>query len=73
MSKQRLIKSFTAIDASTMEDFTLAMMANFEDALLNSGAQPGVDYTYTDLLRAASPIVCEQFTSSILSFAKEWD
>ena len=73
MSKQRLIEAFANIDPSTMEDFTLAMMANFEDALLNAGAKPGVDYTYTDLLRAASPIVCKQFTNGMLTFSTEWD
>ena len=73
MMRERLINAYCNIDNSTIDDFTLAMMANVENALLSAGATPNVDYTYRDLLKAVTPIVADQFRSDVLTYAVEWD
>lgn len=73
MTHERLIKAYSHIDNSTIDDFTLAMMASVENALLSAGATPNVDYTYRDLLKAVTPIIADQFRSDVLTYATEWD
>jgi len=73
MIHERLINACRHIDNSTIDDFTLAMMANVENALLSAGATPNVDYTYRDLLKAVTPIIADQFRSGVMTYALEWD
>lgn len=73
MTHERLIKAYSHTDSSTIEDFTLAMMANVENALLYAGATPNVDYTYRDLLKAVTPIITDRFRSHGMTYAVEWD
>ncbi|WP_129630269.1 hypothetical protein [Candidatus Oscillochloris fontis] len=54
---QRLTREFSTYDASTITDLLSILMANIEDGLLQSGATPGVDYTFRDLATWAMPMV----------------
>ncbi|WP_157742008.1 hypothetical protein [Pseudomonas sp. NS1(2017)] len=45
-----------------MSDLLSITMANIEDALLEAGAFPAIDYTHLDLLSAAGPFVLSMFS-----------
>ena len=53
----RLIRTFTDTDSSCLDDLISVMMATVEDGLMQSGFEPGKDYTKKDLLDAAMPFV----------------
>lgn len=46
---ERIIKSFESYDTSTMTDFLSMVARNIEDSLIQCGATPGKDYSYTDV------------------------
>ena len=54
---QRLTRTFTECDPSTLDDLLSCIMATIEDGLLQSGFAPGQHYTQKDLLDAAMPFV----------------
>lgn len=47
-----------------LADEFLALAHNIEQALLKSGAVPGVDYTRLDLFQLAQPFALEKFQCS---------
>jgi hypothetical protein len=54
---QRLTREFSTFDARAISDLLSVLMANIEDGLLQSGAVPGVDYTFRDLATWAMPMI----------------
>ncbi|WP_431067723.1 hypothetical protein [Methylotuvimicrobium sp.] len=44
-----------------LEDLFMCMAATIEDSLMQSGAKPGVDYSYLDLYKLASPFVLHTY------------
>lgn len=63
----------TASAPECLEDLLHLMMANVEDGLLNAGARPGKDYTYRELLQAATPLVRSIFNRGDVSFQTEFN
>lgn len=56
-------------------DLLVILMANVEDALLEAGGVPGVDYGRADLLQAATPFVVSMFNlggTNPVRFITEW-
>jgi hypothetical protein len=64
----RLTREFSTYDASTMTDLLSILMANIEDALIQSGATPGVDYTFRDLATWAMPMIYTGWDANKLSW-----
>lgn len=58
---KRLIRVCSGYDTSRLTDLYAITMANIEDAMIETGAKPEVDYTRADLLKAAGPIVKSMF------------
>ena len=50
-------------DVNLLSDLIALMMANVEDALLEAGAKPALDYNHLDLLKEASPFVLSMVNS----------
>jgi hypothetical protein len=59
--KDRLLQPFGAVDLSTLTDHWLVCANNLENAMLQAGAIPGVDYTIVDLFKLTAPIVTGQY------------
>lgn len=59
----RLIRRFEIYDTNDVQDMLSAMAANVEDALIESGAEPGKDYQILDVFKLAQPFVLEMFKS----------
>jgi hypothetical protein len=71
---KRLVAPQGRFDPDLVSDLLVVMMANAEDALLASGATPGIDYNRLDLLKAATPFVVTMFAEneSPPEFVVEW-
>lgn len=50
-------------DQQPLEDLLMVLAETIEDSLIQSGAKPGVDYTYLDLYQLANPYALEMFKS----------
>lgn len=48
-------------DLNHLQDFLWAMARNVEQAMLQAGAVPGVDYTRLDLFQLAQPFALQRF------------
>ena len=70
---ERLVKQVSSVPQEALEDLLYVMMSNVEDALRTAGAKPGKDYTYRDLLVAATPFALFMFSreGSPVTFAFE--
>ncbi|WFP48549.1 helix-turn-helix transcriptional regulator [Methylomonas sp. EFPC3] len=62
-----LLPFFETVDLSTVQDFWWLAARCAEESLRQSGATPGVDYSYLDLYRLAQPLVAEKFGAGELS------
>ena len=58
---KRLVRLYSQYDRNSLTDLIAITMANIEDALLEAGAAPAVDYNHLDLLREAGPFVLSMF------------
>lgn len=52
----RLTKNFEKCDLRTYSDTLLVLLANTENAFLESGQKPGVDYSFRDIAQCASEL-----------------
>lgn len=64
----RLTREFSSTDPTVITDLLSILMANIEDSLLQSGAKPGVDYTFRDLAGWAMPLIAEGWREGKLSW-----
>jgi len=71
-SSQRITKTYTTYDCSTLDDFLCCVMATVEDGFLLAGLVTNVDYTASDLIASAIPIVQDQWRSGKLSITTGW-
>ncbi len=62
-----LVPFFETVDLSTVQDFWWLAARCAEESLRQSGAKPGVDYSYLDLYRLAQPLVTAKFGAGDLS------
>jgi hypothetical protein len=67
-----LIPAFEALDESSLHDVMLMFARNIEDAMIDSGAVPGEDYSRLDLFKLAEPYVRDWFKAGNLSYTKSW-
>lgn len=58
---KRLVHPPRGFNQNRVSDLLVALMANVEDAFLESGAEPGFDYSRLDLMKAATPFVVSMF------------
>ncbi|MNJ16398.1 hypothetical protein D3C77_106590 [compost metagenome] len=58
---KRLVHLPRGFHQDRVSDLLVVFMANIEEALLDSGATPSVDYNRQDLLQAATPFVLSIF------------
>lgn len=56
-----LVRRYARYNSDHLSNLLAMMMANVEDALIEAGAKPGLDYNHLDLLREASPFVLSMF------------
>lgn len=72
--RKRLITPPRHFNSGLVPDLLLVIMANVEDAMIASGAAPGVDYDRSDLLAAATPLVVTMLngTGEPPAFITEW-
>lgn len=69
----RLVDPPRHFDKDRLSDLLIILMANVEQALLESGAKPGIHYSRKDLLQAATPFVVSMFEApSRMYFITEW-
>lgn len=61
---KRLVRLYSRYNKNSLTDLIAITMANIEDALLEGGAIPAVDYNHLDLLREAGPLVLSMFNSN---------
>ena len=71
----RLIIPPRSLNLNLIPDLLVVLMANVEEALVSTGAKPGIDYDHSDLMAAASPFVASMFNSpdSHVVFVTDWD
>lgn len=69
---KRLINPPRGFHPNRVSDLLVILMANVEEALLDSGATPNVDYNRLDLLQAATPFVVSMFNDNTVEFVTEW-
>lgn len=68
-----LIRAYTEIDPTALEDYYMAVAKAIEKSLVQAGATPGVDYTFLDLYKLAQPFVLERFKNeSSLLIPASW-
>jgi hypothetical protein len=53
---ERLIKSFEKYDEQTLTDHLSFLARDIEDAMLQCGGVPGIDYTFMDIFKLASQL-----------------
>lgn len=58
---QPLIPKFNEIDTNDAQDLFIIAAAAIEQALMQTGAEPGTDYNKLDLFNLAQPFVLERF------------
>lgn len=59
-----LIDRVDHYDINHMEDMLQVAAINVENALINAGAKPGVDYNIMDVFKLAQPFAFEMFSKS---------
>lgn len=59
-----LIHRVDHYDINHMEDMLQVAAINVENALINAGATPGVDYSIMDVFKLAQPFALELFSKS---------
>ena len=64
-----LIHRYDESDSCMLSDYWGLIAANIEDALLESGAVPGVDYSRLDLFKLAQPFVLNRWADENSSMA----
>ncbi|KKH92890.1 hypothetical protein EO95_09435 [Methanosarcina sp. 1.H.T.1A.1] len=52
-AKRRLIPEFETLATEYTTDYLTMVACDIEDALLQCGAKPGIDYNYLDLFKMA--------------------
>lgn len=57
---QRLTRSYERCDLSTYTDLLGAMLANTENAFLQAQQQPGIDYTFRDIVNCTVALASSQ-------------
>lgn len=67
-----LIPAFETLDETSFNDVLVMFARNIEDALIEAGAEPGVDYSRLDLFKLAQPYVMERFKGDALTYTKGW-
>lgn len=60
----RLVRRLDNIDSNNLADMVYLALFNVEEGLISAGAIPGKDYTYQDLLAAATPIAAQWYAES---------
>ena len=58
---KRLFKRFETMAAGSIADEIYAIAENIESNLLYTGAKPGIDYTYLDLIKLSQPFILEKW------------
>lgn len=66
-SRPALLPFFETVDASTVQDFWWLSARCVEESLRQSGAVPGVDYSYVDLYQLAQPLVAAKVAAGELT------
>jgi hypothetical protein len=69
---KRLITVYETYCLDNLDDWLSVVMANIEDALLTSGATPGVDYNILDLAKLAMPIVADDQKLKACTLTVSW-
>jgi hypothetical protein len=64
-----LINELDAMGKDDLADELLAIAYNIEQALLQAGAIPKVDYSYLDLFKLAEPYTLELFRTRNMEYA----
>ncbi|UOA08581.1 helix-turn-helix transcriptional regulator [Methylobacter sp. S3L5C] len=59
-----LMKHFDTTDLNTLQDFWWLTAKSIEQSLMQSGAEPGADYSRMDLYTLAQPFVLERFKTA---------
>ena len=69
-----LLRKIRNTSPETLEDLILIMAKNVEASLVESGAEPGKDYTIRDLFNWGTPFALEVFkkNSDKITFAIEF-
>lgn len=62
-----LINELEHVDTTKLADNWMEVARVIEQSMIQSGAVPGVDYTYLDLYKLAQPLVVEQVKDGIVS------
>lgn len=60
----RLVRRLDDFDSNNLADMVYLALLNVEEGLISAGANPGKDYTYQDLLVAATPIVAKWYSEN---------
>lgn len=73
--ERRLVFPAEHFNKNSISDLLVILMANVEDALLESGAIPHQDYNRLDLFKAATPFVVSMFedTTNPLTFVIDYE
>lgn len=56
-NKEALTRSGVIAEQNSLDDIYLIVARNIEHALMNTGAEPGKDYSILDLFQLAQPFV----------------
>lgn len=56
-----LVKRYEEVDQTNLTDMLMIAARNVEDALIQSGAEPGKDYSILDVYKLAQPFALELF------------
>lgn len=67
-----LIRRYATYDSTHLTDFLQIIAANVEDALISSGATPGVDYSLRDIFEWAMPVFLDIFRDPDSRHGKEF-
>lgn len=58
-----LMRNYETVDQNHLADLVMIIAQNIEASLMQSGAEPGKDYTILDLFQMANPYAFEIFKS----------
>jgi hypothetical protein len=61
-----LIKRYQKYDENSLSDWIIMMAAEVEDAYLEAGGQPNIDYTFHQIMEAAVRLVIAKQTNEII-------
>ena len=72
-ANKRLVRTHNTYDTNTLTDLLSVVMANIEDALLETGAEPTTDYNRMDLLREAKDMGPMQRAETLASMSDSFN